>query len=83
MFRTDQISSERYVYFVFLCPYGDTCTLSGTMVQSVHVTYDKWGVMPPCPLNCFQVIRGVFGKFLAWSYISVTNLQTLSCVVSF
>ena len=28
-------------------------------------------------------IRGAFGKFLAWSYISVTNLQTLSCLVSF
>ena len=27
--------------------------------------------------------RGAFGKFLAWSYISVTDLQTLSCVVSF
>ena len=28
-------------------------------------------------------IRGAFGKFLAWSFISVTNLQTLSCLVSF
>ena len=35
---------------------GDTCTLPGTMVQFVHVTYDKWGLMPPYPLNCFQVI---------------------------
>ena len=24
-----------------------------------------------------------FGKFLVWSYISVTDLQTLSCLVSF
>ena len=30
-----------------------------------------------------QHIRGAFGKFLAWSFISVTNLQTLSCLVSF
>ena len=28
-------------------------------------------------------IRGAFGKFLAWSFISVTDLQTLSCLVSF
>ena len=24
-------------------------------------------------------VRGAFGKFLAWSFISVTNSQTLSC----
>ena len=23
--------------------FRDTCTLPGTMVQSVHVAYDKWG----------------------------------------
>ena len=28
-------------------------------------------------------VRGAFGKFLAWSFISVTDLQTLSCLVSF
>ena len=28
-------------------------------------------------------LRGAFGKFLAWSFISVTDLQTLSCFVSF
>ena len=28
-------------------------------------------------------IRGVIRKFLAWSYISVTDLQTLSCLISF
>ena len=28
-------------------------------------------------------IQGAFGKFLAWSFISVTNLQTISCLVSF
>ena len=27
-------------------------------------------------------LRGGFGKFLAWSFISVTDLQTLSCLVS-
>ena len=32
---------------------------------------------------CSHDIRGAFGKFLAWSYISVTDLQTLSCLVSF
>ena len=30
-----------------------------------------------------NVIRGAFGKFLAWSFISVTDLHTLSCLVSF
>ena len=28
-------------------------------------------------------IRGAFGKFFAWSFISVTDFQPLSCVVSF
>ena len=28
-------------------------------------------------------LRGAFGKFLAWSFISVTDLQTLSCLVPF
>ena len=34
----------------------DTCTLPGTMVQSVLAAYDKWGHMPPYPLICVQVI---------------------------
>ena len=29
------------------------------------------------------MLRGAFGKFLAWSLNSVTNLQNLSCLVSF
>ena len=33
--------------------------------------------------HAFVVVRGVFGKFLAWYFISVTDLQTLSCLVSF
>ena len=28
-------------------------------------------------------LRGAFGKFLAWPFISETDLQTLSCLVSF
>ena len=28
-------------------------------------------------------LRGAFGMFLAWSFISVTDLQTLSWLVSF
>ena len=28
-------------------------------------------------------LRGAFGKFLAWSFISVNDLQTLSCLISF
>ena len=31
----------------------------------------------------FCIIRGTFGKFLAWSFIPVTDLQTLLCMVSF
>ena len=35
-------------------------------------------------LLCNKIgIRGAFGKFLAWSFISVTDLQNLSCLVSF
>ena len=30
-----------------------------------------------------QIYVGAFGKFVAWSFISVTDLQTLSCLVSF
>ena len=30
-----------------------------------------------------QGLGGAFGKFLAWSFIFVTDLQTLSCLVSF
>ena len=26
-------------------------------------------------------VRGAFGKFLAWSFISVTDLQALSCLI--
>ena len=29
------------------------------------------------------LLRRTFGKFLAWSFISVTDLQALSCLVSF
>ena len=28
-------------------------------------------------------IRGTFGKFLAWYFISVNDVRTLSCLVSF
>ena len=31
----------------------------------------------------FAFIRGAFGKFLAWYFISVTDLQTLLCLISF
>ena len=31
----------------------------------------------------FCCLRGAFGKFLTWYFISVTDLQTLSCLVSF
>ena len=34
---------------------GDTCILPGTVVQSVHISYDKWGHVPPYPLNCIHV----------------------------
>ena len=36
-------------------------------------------------ITCFSsyIIRGAFGKFLTWSFISVTDLQTLSCLVLF
>ena len=35
------------------------------------------------PRSPFYGVRGAFGKFLAWSFISVTDLQNLSCLVSF
>ena len=47
---------------------------------------DSW---PPDFFNFIKftvlraIIRGAFGKFLAWSFISVTDLQNLSCLVSF
>ena len=33
-------------------------------------------------LDVSWYVRGAFGKLLAWSFISVTDLQTLSCLVS-
>ena len=42
-----------------------------------------------CRLQCLPnntanvAVRGAFGKFLAWSFISITDLQTLSCLVLF
>ena len=33
----------------------DTCTLSGTMVQSVHVAYNRWGLMPQYPSIVFRL----------------------------
>ena len=43
----------------------------------------KFDSMEIC-LGLIQVyVPGAFGKSLAWSFISVTDLQTLSCLVSF
>ena len=44
-------SVTRHVTDCATRPGGDTCTLPGTMIQSVLVVYDKWGLMPPYPLN--------------------------------
>ena len=33
----------------------DTCTLPGTMVQSVHVAYDRWGLMRHTPSIVFRL----------------------------
>ena len=46
----------------FLC----ILRVESTMVQSVHVTYGNWGLMPLCPLNCFQVM-----------YVSRNNLEAI------
>ena len=48
------------------------------------VAASKKGLSTPCTQYLAQMLlRGTFGKFLAWSFTSVTNSQTLSCLVSF
>ena len=51
---------------------------SGTVFNGEHETDRGYLLF----LGEYQ-IRGTFGKFLAWSFISVTDLQILSCLVSF
>ena len=58
--------------------------------QVPHLTQDTNGKVTNFKLtadttNESQLIqlRGAFGKFLAWYFISVAVLQTISCLVSF
>ena len=50
------VTFDGHIHLLFCFVFRETCTLPGPMVQSVHVAYDKWGLMPPYPLNCIQVI---------------------------
>ena len=59
---------------------GQTAALKKTanwfpsLMQVKSIAECLWGIF---------AIRGAFGKFLAWSIISLTNWQILSCLVSF
>ena len=59
MFKLFSIFTDLFKAVLFFVIYvsclGDICTLPGTVVQSVHITYDKWGHMPTYPLNCIHV----------------------------
>ena len=46
-------------------------------------SWDKYTTAVTLIHKKISLIRGAFGKFLAWSFISVADLQTLSCLVSF
>ena len=50
-------------------------------------TFRDIGYLGKLIIGIFEVykgyLRGAFGKFLAWSFISVTDLQTLLCLVTF
>ena len=59
--------------------HSEDSGLTGKMSIKIQAFADRY-FHQVCP-NC--LIRGAFGKFLAWSIISVTDLQTLSCLVSF
>ena len=51
-FTTDWFASEHNAKIGrYYSRFWDTCTLPGIMIQSVHVTNDKWGLMPSYPLN--------------------------------
>ena len=50
--------------------------LINTIGDSLRYKQQEWIVL-------FGFLRGAFGKYLAWSFISVTDLQTLSCLESF
>ena len=53
-------------------------------VSPIYSGYDmNTQTLRPLRTGSLITIRGAFGKFLAWSIISVTDLQTLSCLVSF
>ena len=55
--------------FIKNIKYRDTCTLPGTMVQSVHEAYDKWRHKPPYHLNFIQLITATM------SNVSRINLE--------
>ena len=64
-------SGFSFIVFLLSCvTFVYTCSNHNGGISDLHLYH-------------FPVIRGAFGKFLAWSFISVTDLLTLSCLVSF
>ena len=48
-------TNRTMLHFKFLpSVLRDTCTLPGTVIQSVHVSYDKWGHVPPYPPQLYS-----------------------------
>ena len=72
---------------LYLTLYSPFVLFGGGCWQSILAQYLKHKVRDNLKHNSLQIylslVRGAFGKFLAWSFISVTDLQTLSCLVSF
>ena len=56
--KSEASSAKKQIHIEILVScikFGDTCTLPGTMVQSVHVAYDRWGLMPHTPSIGFRL----------------------------
>ena len=52
------------LFSIFLYTFARNCVATGARKMLIEYMF------------CF-IVRGAFGKFLAWSFISVTDLQTL------
>ena len=64
---------------------GKNLFIQKTNVAGVHWNHPKEICIKTSKTIFLKAIhvRGAFGKFLAWSCVSVTDLQTLSCLVPF
>ena len=73
------ISSTMYT----LCTLITHLSINLAQDKTVHSKMCNGFIKSSATLLEKRDIRGAFGKLLAWYFISVTDLQTLSCLVPF